>query len=452
MMRKMIKKIRENFRIEQKNSLIQVALQKSDGNTINIYGIEDSINELIKRGDHNGLDQLLNKIIDANSQSHPFYPIYKYEPIIIDSRTYFYHSLINFDLAKEKNLHLSLKGRFTVLDSEINKTNDVSYLLKKIYYSQRSIEIKMLDLESSIGETILNDNLNSIEQFMLERGKWSIEPFKVEPTITKLISKVNETEETSVIDYLELKPSNYDDSIIEISNIHQLSSPVIFKLFLPERIMEENSSRINFNLSLRKKDEGNAKSEREYLKILYDLIKSEKIELKDIKNNTLLIQSTLHNFACDIDEEVLVNSIIFYEKVIKVETFWGLEFKIPEKITIEDQKNIETLLSIVESGEEKHSFNNLNLLIDNKETLKSLILQDDKEMKLKFSRSIDISLWNHSIDNIICETEVDKVKVSNKNVLKTKLIFMDSGETVNVNLIPRNGAKLINKYKIANII
>lgn len=436
-------------KITQTDAVNQVGLYKSHNNEITIItDPRESMAKYIREGDLEKAVDILSDIYKLAESMHPLYPLYSYKPIKIGGGIHFEHIPANEAVAKSNPI--SYKGSLTLKSKDFLEGETVSEYMWRKYYSQETIDIDVKYLETWIGETLIENSLG-IEQTALKDGKWSIVPSNLPAPIKSKLVFIEGGNEIVVLDYLEIGVVGTDSTTgdIIIGNLNQLKCPINISFVIPKSFSLEDilKTPTKFKFKIREEFLGKVFAEKTLQLFIYSVLKNLRMELIDIERQKMLFSASQITFE-DLGElEEVKERMNFLDVLYRIEKYFNVELTLPEKITDEDDENIEILLSVVEEKEVIRTFKDLSLNINEKQALE-LLVNDIKESAFMLTATIikEIELLGVKFPKLNGDYKIENIATKFPGKVKKKLEAFDEGDIVKVQFKPGTRNEIITKY------
>ena len=171
------------------------------------------------------------------------------------------------------------------------------------------------------------------------------------------------------------------------------------------------------------------------------------MELIDIERQKMLFSASQITFE-DLGElEEVKERMNFLDVLYRIEKYFNVELTLPEKITDEDDENIEILLSVVEEKEVIRTFKDLSLNINEKQALE-LLVNDIKESAFMLTATIikEIELFGVKFPKLNGDYKIENIATKFPGKVKKKLEAFDEGDIVKVQFKPGTRNEIITKY------
>lgn len=436
-------------KMDGRKSLIK---QKGNGNiavqnsTVNIsYSIYDEIARLKQEGDYEGLAQLMIQVYDMTGTTHPLYPYYRYKPVQLGDSYIFEHEPLSRE-AQEK-YPLSYRGRFKIKQAT---DKDFNQLLDEAFVKQEEIEIDMLSFQTWLGEDeIPTPNSDRV----MKDGKWVIVPQSLpKPMVLKvsLKSEIDGAEDITLLDYLELNICDLDreNHVYTLDNSRHVYSQlyVLLKLGLDKSVKIDIKVKSDFQRDV---------AANYSLLTLFKKMSGKKGSLvfKNLQNDKNFIVTNIFEFKGS--QEGLEEEYRLLKRLLSLEKYFDVKFRLPDKIDMEDRESIQILESIVEDNPIQRTIKDVNVDCTERKALADLIEvfepKNDKGLGLKVTatgKEGRIELFDAVIPLKKIVTTYNCLKVKNIEKMKRKARDMEDGELVKVTLIPGADKGISEKYYV----
>lgn len=394
----------------------------------------NEVQELLSQGNTAEAAKKISVLIKGLKSQHPFFPDYRYEPVLYNGKVYFKH-VPNSREAIEK-YPLRFKGKMKLSEDILKKYGDINNLFKELYLKQKEIKVDMLELNTFIGDTKVDSVLEQLEDV-----EWFIKPPEKPVTPMQLYSIDNDV----ILDYLEMSVSdiNKDTNSIVISNEGQENAKILFKLYL-----NLESKKSNFNFRIKKGYFGDTHARLALLKLMSKSLERIPIALKSLKDNKVVLVAQEWTWDEKIPENIN-KEIEFISFLIKIEHFYNVKFNLPEKYSEEDLEQLQLIKLPIDRKPLKGEITRLSILIDNKDALKNIIKMysdnGNKGKELQFighGKSVELFGCQIDLSNYRFKHTYDNLKVEDLNKLIRKYQDMEEGETIKVEFIPDTNNKV----------
>jgi hypothetical protein len=435
--------------------------QSGDGNyafqDTDIYvtvSIFDEIDRLTEQGDYNEVANLIRKVKDFVGIKHPFYPHYRYKPVQIGNTTVFEHEPLT-EVAVEK-YPLSIRGIINIPSKHLEGSNDIHKLIEDAYFKQEEIEINMSSLTTWLGDYLVETpNLDD----SLKEGKWVIVPNPL-PDPLRLKFYIKGTSEVSLIDYLEMTISGKDgNEFILLDNNRQENSKLLITLKLPINgdFKKEfyKSTKAKFNMKIKTGFQSNVEANRSLLYIFKLVTEGNKtIAFKNLQGDKDLIVVPSFGFEGNIVD--LDKDYNFIDRLHKIENHYNLTFTLPEKINKNEWEAIEILEHAMKNKPIKKHLKKLTADLDDKKTVQNIIeIFDSAGAVKKFliertGPEARIELFDEIIQIEKEKVIYNSLKIDDLDRLKSKLEFMDEGESIKITFTPGDDPEFNEHYYLKN--
>ncbi|UOR12100.1 hypothetical protein [Halobacillus amylolyticus] len=412
--------------------------QSSTINMINQRSME-RIHELLEKGKVVEAADEMNQGLQLAQNKHPYAPWYKFGSKMVGDRMIFTHVPVSPDSLER--YPMETKGKFSVVKKEEYKGKSLMRLLEEDYFKGQGIEVEMLSLDVFIDGNHVGSELKQLPP----TGKWIISASEEPPIIpVKLYFK---DEYVSILDYVLLRTYDYDQdkNILYFSN-EQQQVPYLLKIFI-----DSNSSKINFNYSIREEYSKNVMANLNYCLFIQKTSRPTKIAMRDLEqdsdifvaNNTYKAEETISG----IDYEIR-----FLEKLREIEENFGVEFTLPNREVTKDEEDALDYLYLISSGEKiEETFNNLTFRTSSKNSVQNIIYHH-KETKEGLKSTFQIGI--QTIDLFGCHFDVtghtfyqdfDNVKLTKVRKLENLVEHMDEDDEVEVGIhfVPASNNKMV---------
>lgn len=137
----------------------------------------------------------------------------------------------------------------------------------------------------------------------------------------------------------------------------------------------------------------------------------------------------------------------FLDILQRIEKHFNVELTLPERITDEDNENIEILLSVIEEKEVIRTFKDLSLNINDKQALE-LLVNDIKESAFMLTANIskEIELFGVKFPKLNGDYKIENIATKFPGKVKKKLEAFDEGDIVKVQFKPGTRNEIITRY------
>ncbi|TFH63504.1 hypothetical protein [Peribacillus frigoritolerans] len=439
-------------RIEQTEGFLQVALQDSNNNDIQIiYNPKEYINELISKGKLKEATEYFGEIQKLFENAHPVNPYYIYKPVPFGQKVVLDHVPINKQASED--FPLAYKGQFSI---KMGSAKTLDELMNKAYVNQEEIDINIKFLETWIGKRKIDDEGTLIREAVKE-AKWALIPNELPPPIK--IKIVNEDNLCTIFDYIELSLGGIDEenNTLILNNAKQTSSKHLVTLTVTRNMLEQVTTldqpvkaNADINVSIKDEFQGNVMANYKFITFLISTLRNNKLSFVNLETEKELI--IINNYKLKQEESIakLEQELDIVKKLLRIENHFNVEFNIPNKMKYSEHEDIDILLSILESKSLNGTFDDLVLDIDSKEGLNNIIkcFENKQELVLSLKSNTGyLELFGQTISSIKVEQKFDNLVIEDIEKIKRKLADMEEGELVKVKLISGSKNILTKTYK-----
>ena len=437
--------------IKQSEGINQIALINSKDNDITIINNPNEyISSLIRKGKLEEAVDVFAEVYNQFEKLHPLYPNYIYKPVELGSKIVFKHHPASKEIAEQLPLHY--KGKFSIKDKDLRKDETLGDFITRKYLSQEKISVDIKYIETWIGEHLI-DNPFSFENQLVDNAEWFILPDKLPPPIKSKLVLSDDRVDRTVIDYLELRVTevNNNENRIIISNKHQVSSPIVLALTIPnilsDKTVIEGSSK--FDIKIRQGFEGRVIAEKLFLQFIKYAGQSTKISFIELEEQKEFFSAEDMNLDDPQDPEVIEERISILNDLLQIEDALEVEFQLPDIIEREDFEKIFILKRIIEDKEVIASIDSFSAVFDNIEALRKMIyVLKNQPVTVTAKEKMVIELFGIKFENIGVSHTFDNLIIKDPERIKKKLEFLDIGDTVNVEFEPGTKNIVSTRYNI----
>lgn len=410
-----------------------IAIQNSP---IQIITNEDLLKQLLSQGKTQEAVNLFRRIINSASAQHPLYPHWRYE---IGTDTTGKTFISHVPNSAEALIHYPLHGevKFIVPD-EYKKFKNIDELLKYSYDKQTDIELDAEYLKTWIGDYPL-DNMETSD---VKNIKVVLKPEAFPPPFKARLLFDNDS---FSIDYLEIGLQEIDGDNIIIGNSKQDNPRVYITLNI--NLCSNNGK---FDLSINKNYKHDVKANLIYNKFILNVQRNKDIMLKDLVADRLVFKSKVMHLDDTLPENI-EDTVGLLDTLNAIEDYYDVRIDLPERdLNSEDFENISILKSAVEGKEREGVYENLSMLVNDKETISNLLnlYKDDKDSHtlsvIQENKLINLFGTTIQLNKTVCTFQNAMLK--DRELLIQKSRLMDAGESIKIVFVPSGESKVLEEY------
>ncbi|MBN1062380.1 hypothetical protein DVV95_11200 [Clostridium botulinum] len=419
----------------EKGKIISKNKIKGDGN-VNIQNCNIKINkgmdevlELAQNGNNIGALRKMGMFQKCFGAMHPLYPDFRYS-LNMNEKGISIKSIANSEEAiKRYPPHGNIKF---IIPDEYKWAKNINELIKYGYEKQIPIKLKAENIKLWFGDYLINEFKNISEVSLMPKK------------FPKPIAMKFKFENTSFgLDYLEMELIKIEDDCLIISNEKQAETNVILTLYINRSNIDDSK----FNIKLAEKYIDSVQANLKINKFLFNISKSgvkKVIILKDDSEFLSFSESNIHY----TNIENIKKEIDLLGRLVVLEKYYNVVFKLPQNITYDDYENLLVLEKSMnnEPITGMYSEVTMSLTVNSSYNQIKIFNNESEEILELRSNSEEIKLFGQSI--IFKEKRIKyyNVVVDNKKKVLKKFEVADDGDILKVKFIPLN--KNNNKFEI----
>lgn len=330
-----------------------------------------------------------------------------------------------------------LTGKFKFSD-RYSKFNSVKEIFDYSYQTQTDIDIDVIELKRMLGSN--EDPFQNDIESMLNGsgGEWKILHKEFPPAKP---FKIFVDDSNVVFDYILLRTTGIDNSVVTLSNKEQ-DIDITF-----EFMFDLKTSSMKINVSVDDKGRANYKSQIDYLRFIKSAGNQRMLHIYSLEEGQDLGSGIFDEFHYksplgDIDHE-----IEFLECVIAIEEKFDTKIVLPEEFESSSYENILYLGEGIRKGKIEGTWNNLNtelVIIEGSHNyLKDV---SDEPERLTFENQKVIKIFGNDFEVKKTITHFLEAKFVDSEKMKKKLEVLEIGDSIKVRMVPGENDKYIEEF------
>lgn len=353
-----------------------------------------------------------NKYIEMTI-SHELFPFYRVDYVKSLSGKY---TLKSIPTCKEATTIYPpyAKVEMTVVDERFKGIKDPEELWDKMAHADSPVEFKpnswidfLGDVKDPYPDYTLSPIQDGVKMYMI--------PQKIELPNIKIKTNIIFKNSNFIIPNIEFKlVKKLSSHEFILNNYHQKDVPILFELSYDIK-EEENFINTNLNFKINANIESENNTKLIYHKFILNMF-SKSFEIIDIENDRLFMRGKKIKKLNDDKKESIKQFIGVIEKIIEIETYFDIKFKVENKISKEEVIKINNLYNYIIASSKKQKIPSIKITQIKKESniehLKEL--SEQKEINL-FSglKDVEYYILDKKINIEEIRTIFPRVKLSN---------------------------------------
>jgi hypothetical protein len=375
---------------------------------------------LVKNGQIGDVESRLTSWINSLSSGHVLFPDYGYKLKSVGGKPQFQSIPLSNEATKKYPPKIKLIGTVKIGNQYVNKisANAVDYANRH----QLPIIIDVKEAQKLLGN-IPDPVQHDAEKLVGKELMISPKPFpKAFPCSIRLDGNV-------VFEYILFRTQEIlDDDTIVISNQEQSTCP--FKISMKLLFSKQS---VDFNLSIA---DGNNSDLLHYAQFMKKASEGAEITIKALSIGRDIIKGKLNPFKFKCGFDTVDNEILFLEKIISLEKYFGTNINIPNEIFSDDYDALCYIFTLISGEKVSNSWDKVEFSFELTNGLISKIMEmDNSKYIFSYVGNLDIPIYGEQYHLSIVRT-YKQVKIKDLEKLKQKARILDIGDTIKIVCIP----------------
>jgi len=219
-----------------------------------------------------------------------------------------------------------------------------------------------------------------------------------------------------------------DDGTIVISNCEQSEFP--FRISMKANLSEQ---KMDFSICT---DNPNNKDLLRYVRFMKKASAGATLTIKVLSIGQTLAGGKLNRFEYQCGFSTINEEILFLEKIVSIEDYFGISINIPSEILSDDYDTLCYISTLISGGKFSGNWNSVEFSFELTEDFKNKIEEmDDSKYSISYVGSIDIPLYGEQYHMPVART-YEQVQINDIAKSKQKAAVLDVGDTIKVVYIP----------------